>query len=169
MRRQVPRPVVAIYALLGVFAVHAVRYAVFPAAGGHAGHRYLEFAPPLLGGLLAVAVVDLALVGAVERRAAQGRRLGWRARWLRGTLAFLALYAAQENLEALTSVGHLAGPLTLLGGGGWLVLPLTVTAGGLLAALLRGTEAVLERLAPASARAFAAAVAAPVAYGPRRA
>jgi hypothetical protein len=147
MRRQVPRPVIAIYALLGVFTVHALRYAAFPEPDPHGGHGYLSFAPPLLGGLLAIAVVQLA----VDRRAPGGPRHGWRTRWILATLAFLALYAAQENAEALATTSRLAGPGALLGHGGWIVLPLTVAAGGLLAALLRGTEAVLARLAHAPA------------------
>jgi hypothetical protein len=127
--------------------VHALRYAAFPDTAADGGHAYLGVAPPLLGGLLGIAVVQLA----VDRRAADGPRLGWRARWLCATLAFVALYAAQENAEALATAGQLAGPAELLAAGGWIVLPLALAAGGALAALLRGTEAVLERLAPAPA------------------
>jgi hypothetical protein len=63
------------------------------------------------------------------------------------TVLFAALYALQENVDVLAATGHIAGAAALLADGGWIVLPAVIAAGGLFAALLRGTEAALDRLA----------------------
>jgi hypothetical protein len=142
--------VVAAYVVLGGFGVHALRYALAPGGSAAPAHGYLTGAAPLLTGVLALALARLAFA-AVDERAAGGRRLGWHLRWLLAALGFVALYAVQENAEALTATGRLAGPLALLAHGGWSVVPLAMMAGGVLALLLRGTEAALERLANAFA------------------
>jgi hypothetical protein len=150
MSRRAPRLVVTSYVVLGAFGVHAIRYALGSGRGVHPAHGYLAGVPPLLAGVLALALARLAFA-AIDQRAAAGGSLGWRVRWLSGAVGFLALYAVQENAEALTTTGQLVGPLALLAHGGWTVVPLAVMAGGVLAALLRGTEAALERLAIAFA------------------
>jgi hypothetical protein len=64
-------------------------------------------------------------------------------------------YASRWSIGARrrggVSLGRLAGCSALLAHGGWIVLPLAAVAGGLLAALLRGTEAALDRLSIALA------------------
>jgi hypothetical protein len=155
MSRGTPRLVVTTYVVLGAIGVHGIRFALAPSAQMHPAHGYLEAVPPLLAGVLALALARLAFA-AIDQRAARGRRLGWRARWVLAALGFVALYAAQENAETLTATGHLAGPLALVAHGGWTVVPLAVLAGGVLALMLRGTEAALERLAIALAGGRAA-------------
>jgi hypothetical protein len=156
MQRRTPRLLVAVYAVFGAYAVHALRYALDPVPAAAAGHGYLEGVPPLFAALLAMAAVRFAMA-ALDRRGAAGRALHWPARWLLATAAFLVLFALQENAEALLTAGHAAGPAALLGHGGWTVLPLATVAGGVLAALLRGTEHALERLWHAVAASTAAA------------
>lgn len=143
MTRRAPNLVIAIYIVLGAWAVHALRYALAPSAPTGV-HGYLQAAPPVLAGLLALALARLC-VAIVDRRATGGRALAWHTRWGLAALGFVTLYAAQENVELLAATGHVAG-LGLLAHGGWIVLPLVVVAAGLLAALLRGTEVALERL-----------------------
>jgi hypothetical protein len=144
MQRRAPNLVIAIYVVFGGWAVHALRYALMPAAP-RGGHGYLQAAPPILAGLLALALARLC-VALVDHRATGGRALSWQLRWVLGALGFAALYATQETIELTAVTGHLAGPAQLIAHGGWIVGPLVVAAGGLLAALLRGTEAALERL-----------------------
>src|SRR4051794_38087810 len=145
--RRAPNLVIAIYVVCGGWAVHALRYALFPTAP-RGTHGYLQAAPPMLAGLLALALARLC-VALVDRRATGGRALAWHTRWALGALGFAALYGAQETIELTAATGHLAGPAALVGHGGWVVLPLVVVAAGLLAALLRGTEAALDRLTAA--------------------
>jgi len=149
MTRRAPNLVVAIYVVLGAWAVHALRYALVPSAPKGV-HGYLQAAPPVLAGLLALALARLC-VALVDRRATGGRALAWHTRWVLGALGFAALYAAQENIELFAATGHIAG-LGLLAHGGWTVVPLVIVAAGLLAALLRGTEVALARLGGALAR-----------------
>lgn len=145
MNRRAPTLVVSAYVVFGAYAVHALRYAIAPGAQPDGAHGYLHLAPLVLASLLPVVMARLCLV-LVDRRATSGRRLSWHARWIFGALGFAGLYAAQENVELLAATGHVAGALPLLADGGWIVLPAVVVAGGLLAALLRGTEAALDRL-----------------------
>jgi hypothetical protein len=151
MARRAPTLVIAIYVVVGAWAVHALRYALAPATAARDSHGYLQAAPPVLAGLLALALARLC-VALVDRRTTGGRALSFPARWALGALGFAALFAAQENVELVAATGHVAGPAALLAGGGWIVGPLVVGAAGLLAALLRGTEVALERLTAALAR-----------------
>ncbi len=54
-----------------------------------------------------------------------------------------AIYSGQELLEGMLTAGHPPGVEGVLGHGGWLMVPLSVAVGGLLALLLRGAQAVL--------------------------
>jgi hypothetical protein len=148
MPRRAPNLVIAIYVVLGAWGVHALRYALVPAAPRDA-HGYLHAAPPVLAGLLALALARLC-AAIVDRRATGGRALPWRTRWALGVLGFAALYATQETVELYAVTGHVSGPAALLAHGGWIVLPLVVVAAGLLAALLCGTEAALGYLTATS-------------------
>jgi hypothetical protein len=142
--RRAPNLVIAIYVVFGGWAVHALRYALFPTAP-RGTHGYLQAAPPILAGLFALALARLC-VALVDRRATHGRALAWHTRWVLGAIGFAALYGAQETIELTAATGHLVDPAALIAHGGWSVLPLVVVAAGLLAALLRGTEVALERL-----------------------
>jgi hypothetical protein len=145
--RRPPNLVIAIYVVFGGWAVHGLRYALVPTAP-RGTHGYLQAAPPILAGLLALALARLC-VALVDRRATGGRALAWHARWALGAVGFAALYGAQETIELTAVSGHLAGPTTLIAHGGWIVVPLVIVAAGLFAALLRGTEAALEHLTDA--------------------
>jgi hypothetical protein len=147
--------------------VHGLRYALDPSRRADAGHGYLTAAPPLLAALLALGVAQL-LFGAAGRRswALDARRARWPVRWAVCSVALVALYSLQENAESISTYGQLAGPVALLAHGGWTVLPLVAAAGGLVAAVLRGTDAVLASAldaAPAAVRARLAAGAAAIA------
>lgn len=149
MHRRVPRIVVAVYVLVGAFAIHGVRYAIAPAtAAERRAHGYLDALPPLLGGLLALALAVLAL-HVLRCRQSGDRRLRFRTRWVLGAAGFLAVYTAQESAEAIIAGAGLPSPSTLLAAGGWVVVPLAILAGAVLAALLRGTEVVLAQVARA--------------------
>jgi hypothetical protein len=150
MQRRAPNLVIAIYVVFGGWAVHALRYALVPTAP-RGTHGYLQAAPPILAGLLALALARLC-VALVDHRATGGRALSWQLRWTLGALGFAALYATQETIELTAVTGHLVGPAELLEHGGWIVVPLVIAAAGLLAALLRGTEAALEHLSAAFPR-----------------
>jgi hypothetical protein len=143
MQRRAPNLVIAIYVVFGAWTVHALRYALVPTAP-RGGHGYLQAAPPILAGLLALALARLC-VALVDQRATR-RAPSWQLRWALGALGFAVLYATQETIELTAVTGHLAGPAQLIAHGGWIVVPLVIVAGGLLAALLRGTEAALEHL-----------------------
>jgi hypothetical protein len=139
--------------------VHGLRYALDPSRRADAGHGYLTAAPPLLAALLALGVAQL-LLGAFGRSRSDGpRHASWQVRWAVCSLALVALYALQENVESLSSYGQIAGPLALLAHGGWTVLPLAAAAGGVVAAALRGTDAVLASLRGAALVTRAALVA----------
>jgi hypothetical protein len=169
MTRRAPNLVIAIYIVFGGWAVHALRYALVP--GQVRGtHGYLQAAPPFLAGLLALALARLC-VALVDRRATGGRALSWQTRWALGALGFAALYGTQETIELTAATGHVAGPAALIAHGGWIVLPLVIAAAGLLAALLRGTEAALDhftaalpgpRIRPRVAAAAQAGIAQPI-------
>jgi hypothetical protein len=150
MPRRAPNLVIAIYVVFGGWAVHALRYALVPTAP-RGGHGYLQAAPPILAGLLALALARLC-VALVDHRATRGTAPSWQMRWALGALGFAALYATQETIELTAVTGHVAGPAQLIAHGGWIVVPLVIVAAGLLAALLRGTEAALEHLSAALPR-----------------
>jgi hypothetical protein len=150
MQRRAPDLVIAIYVVFGGWAVHALRYALVPTAPRE-GHGYLHAAPPILAGLLALALARLC-VALVDHRGRGNRALSWQRRWALGVLGFAALYATQETIELTAVTGHVAGPGQLIAHGGWIVAPLVIVAAGLLAALLRGTEAALEHFTAALPR-----------------
>ncbi len=169
MPRRAPNLVIAIYVVFGGWAVHTLRYALVPTAP-RGTHGYLQAAPPILAGLLALALARLC-IALVDHRATGGRTPSWQLRWALGALGFAALYATQETIELTAVTGHVVGPAELIAHGGWVVVPLVVVAAGLLAALLRGTEAALEhltatlprpRLRPGAIAAPAVAIARPL-------
>jgi hypothetical protein len=142
------------FALLGAGALglHELRYLIgYGGDAGHAlaaqGHGYLD---------AVTAVVALALVAALALLVAALFRGGgaaprsprpWRARWLAASAGLLAIFAAQELVEGALSPGHPAGLSGVAGHGGWVAVPLALVIGAVVAALLRGAEAVLERYA----------------------
>jgi len=129
-------------------AVHQLRYALAHGDGaGQAlaaeGHAYLSSAAPWLV-LLATLSLGASLGRLAQRWSAhptQTPRSTARV-WLLASLALVATYAGQELIEGALAPGHAAGLAGVFGAGGWWALPVSVALGGLLALVLRGTEAV---------------------------
>ena len=80
------------------------------------------------------------------RAAAASASRPWRMRWLVCSAALLTVFVTQELVEGALSPGHPAGLAGVAGRGGWIAVPLALAIGALVAALLRGAEAVLARL-----------------------
>lgn len=142
---------------LGALAVHQVRYLLaFRSDAPHElagdGHGYLQALTPWI--MLAVAV---ALgIGGLRARLAQawrtgdpgcdrGRRLVWL--WVLAAAGLLATYVGQELLEGLFATGHSQGLTGILGAGGLWALPVSILAGGVLAAVVRGGRALVAHVA----------------------
>lgn len=126
--------------------VHELRYLVAPAPGGaHAGHAYL----PLLHLLIALALAGVCVqLGALALRARRTGRIeragvGFACGWAFAALAVLAVYAGQELLEGSLADGRVAGLAAVVGGGGWVAVPLALLAGALVALSMRGARALL--------------------------
>ncbi|HEY8465232.1 MAG TPA: hypothetical protein VIL04_00355 [Solirubrobacterales bacterium] len=136
---------------LGALALHQLRYALAhgPEAGAalaREGHAYLQLvAGPVLTLALAaivVSVVRRAWSGGPRSAPSAPRTYGWI------TASLLAVFAVQELAEGALFAGHASGIAALVGGGGWLALPLAAVIGALLTAasllLSRADEALAE-------------------------
>jgi hypothetical protein len=163
---------------LCALAVHDLRdrLAYGGDAGGelqHQGHAYLGIAKPIVGVLCALVAAELVARVARAWRVGEAAERSWsRGRlWAAATMALVAVFFGQELLEGAIFAGHPAGLAGVLGAGGWLALPLSLAAGGLLTLVLAGARAVARvlaarrcrtaaRRAPSSARRLPAAVAA---------
>lgn len=138
-----------------VLGLHQLRY-----VGGHGaqagealareGHGYLSIAGPLVAALAAVALAELGL--AWRRRQPPGAPITLGRRWLGAAVALAAVYTLQETLEGVLAPGHPAGLAAVVGGGGWLALPLAVVLGWVVALVLGGTDALLVKRARAVRR-----------------
>jgi hypothetical protein len=130
---------------VGAFAVHQLRY--LTAYGGSSaaeGHRYMsDFLAPLA--VLVLAAVLATLLRGTEGAAPERTPLARRMAVFAGAL--LAIFAGQELLEGLMATGHPAGPAAVLGGGGWIALPLALAIGALAALLARALEGVERAIA----------------------
>jgi hypothetical protein len=138
---------VRLAAILAVaaFALHQLRYLLIPGAElARQGHGYtVDLLAPIAVLVLAGALVTLirGTEGASPARAPLGRRIAV------FTVALLAIYAGQESIEAVLTAGHPAGPIALLGDGGWLALPLALGIGALAALLAKALEVVERAIA----------------------
>ena len=149
--------------------MHELRYLL--AYGGQAhsamvsqGHGYLgELAPALVVLALSALCGRLATAALGRPIATGGPRSIWRSA-VTFAVALAAIFAAQELVEGAVFAGHAAGVAAVLGGGGWLAMPLAAGV-GLLAALadrlLAGTERTLLARARRRGRARADAPAVP--------
>ncbi|MDO8213743.1 hypothetical protein [Conexibacter sp. CPCC 206217] len=159
---------------LAALAVHQLRYML--AFGAQAPERLSEQGHAYLGSVEAIAVMLCAVAlgsfltrlagawcGGATTSAPSSSRHGLLKLWAAGALVLAGIYSGQELLEGILAAGHPPGVEGVLGSGGWLMLPLSVAIGGLLALLLRGARAVLELVR----RVRAARPAAPVAQPPR--
>jgi hypothetical protein len=142
--RTVHRVRLASILAVGAFALHQLRYLI--AIGGSSsaelaqeGHRYMsDLLAPV--SVLVLAAVLATLIRGTESAASARAPLGRRIAIFAGAL--LAIYVGQELLEGLLATGHASGLAALLGGGGWIALPLAAAIGALAALLAH----VLERV-----------------------
>jgi len=139
----------AAFLLVGTLGVHELRYRL--AYGGnahevlvHEGHGYLDAVAPLVGLLTAFALARL-LVRTAAHVAARTRQPRLRVMWPACSAALFGLYSSQELLEGFLFEGHPSGWTGVMGGGGWIALPLALAIGAVLAAALRVARAVERR------------------------
>jgi hypothetical protein len=138
------------FALLGAGALglHELRYVI--AYGGSAddalaaqGHGYLDAITAVVA-LALVAALALLVASLVRGRPAVAR---WSTRWPVVSVGLLAIYVLQELCEGALATGHPGGIEGVFGHGGLVAVPLALLLGAVIAALLRGVDAVLERFA----------------------
>jgi hypothetical protein len=114
-----------------------------------AEHAYLHTVTPLVLALLVVAAAEFGLLlvhaSAYPREAGPGPSLCQL--WVSASAALVAVYATQETLEGYLGGDLTAGLARVFGAGGWIVIVLALAIGGLIAILLRGSAAALERVA----------------------
>ena len=136
--------------LMATLVVHELRYRL--AYGeqahevlSHEGHGYLGAVAPLVGLLAAFALARLLLHTAASVPA-RTRHPRLRVMWPACSAALFGLYSSQELVEGLLFEGHPSGWTGVMGGGGWIALPLALAIGALLAAGLRVARAVEGRV-----------------------
>jgi hypothetical protein len=132
---------------VGAFALHQLRYLAASGASspaGLAGHGYMtDLMAPIAVLVLAGALATLirGTEGAAPARGPLRRRIAL------FTAALLAIYVGQESLETLLTMGHSAGGVPVLAGGGWIAVPIALAIGALSAVLARALEAVERAIA----------------------
>jgi hypothetical protein len=134
---------------VGAAAVHQLRYLlVFGGSSSgelaRAGHGYMVDLLPALAVLVlsgALATMVRGTEGAAPARAPLARRIAAFA------VSLLAIYTGQELLESMLTAGHPDGLGALLGGGGWIALPLALAVGALAALVARALEGVERAIA----------------------
>ena len=143
-------------ALLAAAALllHELRYVFGYGAGADNalaahGHAYLTFLTPVVAGFLALAggVFLVAARDALTGRSSVPLRARLTSTWLAAAAVLVLVFCVQESLEGLVVAGHPGGAAALLGSGGWIALPLAGALGGVVALVLRGSEAVLHAVA----------------------
>jgi hypothetical protein len=147
-------------------ALHELRYALAPGAEAAAAtaqrvHGYLSPVSAVVAVLAAVATGHL-LALLVRRPGPHGapgpRVVRWRIRraWPAATLSLVAIFSAQEALEALAAGGGAGAVAAVYAHGGWMALGLAPLLGGLVALALRGAQRAVARrraaLPPVGAR-----------------
>ncbi len=149
----------AVLLAVAALGLHQLRYLIaFGGGAGSAlsreGHAYLSLlVVPALGLALAV-VLAQALICFAGGAPAEATPAAVRLRrvWPAASAAMLGIYASQELLEGALATGHLAGAAGVVGGGGWVAVPLAIVLGALVALALRIARAVeVTRAAPALA------------------
>jgi hypothetical protein len=147
---------------LAAWSVHQLRYLLAYGAGtGRAlseqGHAYLTPLTPAVVALAALAFGGIlvrfarAWSDGVADRDSEHRTLRL---WVVTVVGLLAIYAGQELAEGALAGGHDQGLAAVFGNGGWLVLPVSLVVGGLVALCLRGVH--VAELLIARHRALAA-------------
>lgn len=137
--------------LLAAVGVHAGRYALAPEVHGDDGtHGYLQFVFPLLvaASLLVLGEFAALVVRLRQTDPAAAQRPRTPAPpvlrlWGMTSAVLLAVYFIQETGEALLGGGGAHELFALFGHGAWVVLPLALVAGALIAMGFRGAVAVV--------------------------
>jgi hypothetical protein len=132
------------------YAVHQLRFVLTYGADTHRvlheeGHRYLPFAGAAAALLLLAGATQFAtsLLRCATGGAGPGRppaRLC--GLWAGNAALLVATYVAQEGLEGAFASGH-----PIWAHGGWVVVPLAVVLGGLVALLVVGAHRALAEVA----------------------
>jgi hypothetical protein len=135
---------------VGAIALHQLRFAFgYGQSATEAlalqGHSYIPFAEALI--VVACAAAFLWFVGslALAHRGAPIDSSGppFGRLWACATAALFAVYTVQEGFEGQFSAGHPAGLVGIFGHGGWIVFPLALTIGALVALVLEGARRVI--------------------------
>ena len=122
----------------GAAAVHELRFALAPVAGGEGpGHAYLHALLPAITALLGLAAVGFG-VRLVAPRREPGARRSLRAEWLMCAAVLFCAFVLQEGAESLLSA-H--GPI--FAAGGWLAAPLALAVGLGVALFAHGARAAV--------------------------
>ena len=135
----------AVRFLAGGLVLHQVRYAVAPDALARefaSAHQYLWWVIPVVGALLFVATAHWAARLRTPGRDVLPRLPGFRAMWAGIAISLAVAFGLQEFVESLVFRGQLLTIDELAGGNGWIVLPLAVAVGGVVALLLKGAVTV---------------------------
>lgn len=167
VRTRVDELRVAAVLLAALLGVHQLRYAL--AFGGDAGgalsehgHGYLAWVTPLVAALGAFALGRFLVRAAAGVAPARSRHVRLTRLWPAAALALLGLYTGQELLEGFLADGHPTWWAGVAGNGGWLAAPLAFALGGIVALVLRLSDAVESRVRRACFRVFAPSGVAPL-------
>ncbi len=134
--------------LTGELIVHQLRYLLVPSS--QEAHGYLPLLA--LASVVALAVGAGQLAAVLERARRTGRdddlvELGFVPAWCLVAGGVLALFWAQETVEALLLGAALAAPLAPVAAGGWIAVPLAVVLAAGLALALTGVRAAVRAAA----------------------
>ena len=129
---------------IAVLALHELRY-VSTASGYTGSHRPLDWlslvAPLITMSLTAVFAVALTVTA---RRGTTDHSTRLRNIWVTASGGLLTTFAAQELLQGVLYPDHPMGLHALIGHGGWVVVPLALLLGGVVAVVV-GVARELER------------------------
>jgi hypothetical protein len=131
----------AILFLAGGLLLHQVRYAIAPAdlvREFAPAHKYLWWLIPVVGTLLFVATTHWAARLRTPDRDRLPQLPSVRVLWAMVTAGLVVAFGAQEFVESLIFRDQVLTWAELAGGNGWVVLPLAVAVGGVVAVLLKG-------------------------------
>ena len=139
----------------GVLAVHEARYRLLDAQAGadasSAGHGYLGALTAVVGVALVLALGRYLHLWVARRSDENIARIGPLALWAVASCAVLAGYVGQELVAGSLASGHPVGLSGLVAQGGWVAIPLSFAAGGLIGCVLRTAAQVLCRRVNAAA------------------
>jgi hypothetical protein len=132
---------------VGAIGVHDLRYLIaYRGSAAHelsvTGHGYLRVVTPLVAGVLVLVLASFA--GRLLRGAGDEAPLPSTQRmWTFLSAVLVAIYCCQEWLEGVVASGHPGGVAGVMGGGGWVAVPLAIAIALLIALALRGAEAAI--------------------------